>query len=66
MTTRGQAVSASPKITKTVKATKYYGWVIRVLSSGVPVCYESNQPGLKLAAEKTPAAFDMAVSNMGK
>jgi hypothetical protein len=60
----GKVVSASPVITKPVKGAKYYGWVVRVISNNVAVRHESNQPELRIAAEKTPAAFDTAVAEI--
>ena len=60
----GKVVSASPVITKPIKGGKYYGWVVRVVSNNVAVRHESNQPELRVAAEKTPAAFDTAVANL--
>ncbi len=62
LTTSGQPVSALPIVSKGVKGTKYYGWIVRVVSNEMAVRHESNQPELKLAAEKTPAAFDLAVA----
>ena len=60
----GKVVSASPVVTKPIKGAKYYGWVIRVVSNNVAVRHESNQPELRTAVEKTPAAFDTAVAEI--
>jgi hypothetical protein len=60
----GKIVSADPIVTKPVKGVKYYGWVVRVISNNVAVRHESNQPELRIAAEKTPTAFDMAAATI--
>lgn len=61
----GKVVSASPMLTKAIKkGAKYYGWVVRVISNNVAVAHQSNQPELKIVAEKTPAAFDTAIAEI--
>jgi hypothetical protein len=60
----GKIVSSSPVITKPMKGVKYYGWVVRVVSNNVAVRHESNQQELRTAAEKTPEAFDTAVTEI--
>lgn len=62
----GEVVNASPIVTKRVKGVKYYGWVVRVISNSVAVRHEANQPELRAAIERTPGAFDMALTNAAK
>ena len=52
--------------TQSVPGSKFYGWLVRVISQGTVVRIETNQAPLKALAEKIPAVFDAAVKEPAK
>jgi hypothetical protein len=52
--------------TQRIAGSKFYGWLIRVVSQGLVVRIETNQAPLKELAEKNPSIFNEAVKNFTK
>lgn len=53
--------TGSATYSQSVPGSKFYGWLIRVVSQGKVVRIETNQAPLKALAEANPAMFDAAI-----
>jgi hypothetical protein len=62
----GGSFSGTLTYTQHIAGSKFYGWLIRVVSQGVVVRIETNQAPLKELAEKNPSIFNEAVNNFTK
>ena len=60
MTTTGTPVSGTMYSSSTVKGSKIYGWLVRLVSDGKVCRVETNQSPLKTLSEKNPKYFDSA------
>jgi len=53
-------VSGEVTYSQRIDGSKFYGWLVRVISQGTVVRMETNQPQLKILAEKNPGIFNSA------